>query len=882
MNQKQEEQMTATRPTLAEFHAEAIRLTELGYTIMPIEIGDGSGKKPMLQGWNKLRATPDLSVFTRNTFNIGMCLHNCCAFDVDVKDGGLELFHTMVDNEILMIPANTPWQRTGSGGRHYIFKQHPSLQNRMSVKLQCSGYNDIPTGVVGWDFPLQIIISPSKNGKTQGQYIWNTPLLCHPDDLPDMPEILVQTFLNRSVDIMLRPLRLITPEAFFGPEVRRNTAVGKRSREPEPLRSLAASVRGAPAKYYTIKALVDMLDSRLADAYSDWCNVGMAIWGALTAIQFTEAWVDLFSGFSAQSSRYDAQSVLDLQSTFMKTEIRFGMPFLHRCVIEAWLLTFNERVFAWINMLPSGLSLTLDEFTAMLNGVIVLIVSGSCQYYLIKNIVCNELYWERVDCDDLAKALHCGPNTITIYSGYRDAAAPQTQEILPAESSKGAQLSKRARGSGFSSETGQTDTITQSKDWGELLACIFNCHLGHHKYSNSDWIPTGMIIRNGVYAKAEQIPRFGSRQHSNSFNTWLGFPFVDVMEGGGPGPELSPSDGLQIILNHLLEVWCDGNQVVYTWVIKFFASIIQQPDNKPGTGIFVQSQQGAGKNIITQFFAQVFGTPACLEVSDVEKVLGRFNSSIDRKLLIVFDEVTCADASSGKVADRLKHFMTQSPLAIEEKGKEVRKIPVFARAIFFTNHKGQTIPIEDDDRRYCVLQASSKYCGNTAYFNALHRKSFTPSVYTEATRYLASLELEDWNGRTPPNTNYKTETVVLNQPSPIQFLLFYIDMASPPEWARKKNNGIQKPMYDFYRDWCRANTAKEETAAMFTRLTGSFLRVQPNNVNMRNIYYSQQRLRRMLYEARLCTTLEIPAAECDEYAAECEGAELAGGGGGGE
>jgi hypothetical protein len=52
--------------------------------------------------------------------------------------------------------------------------------------------------------------------------------------------------------------------------------------------------------------------------------------------------------------------------------------------------------------------------------------------------------------------------------------------------------------------------------------------------------------------------------------------------------------------------------------------------------------------------------------------------------------------------DRLKPFITNSMIQIEEKGRDHRTVPNFTNYLLLTNYK-DALPITNDDRRFCVM-----------------------------------------------------------------------------------------------------------------------------------------------------------------------------------
>ena len=92
------------------------------------------------------------------------------------------------------------------------------------------------------------------------------------------------------------------------------------------------------------------------------------------------------------------------------------------------------------------------------------------------------------------------------------------------------------------------------------------------------------------------------------------------------------------------------------------AHIIQYPSNKIGTGLLLQSEQGAGKGILFDMIIKhVIGRAYATNVNDMNQLLGQFNSIIGDKLLTVCDEIQNYGGAY-KSNDKLKSLITNESI----------------------------------------------------------------------------------------------------------------------------------------------------------------------------------------------------------------------------
>src|SRR4051794_20490548 len=116
------------------------------------------------------------------------------------------------------------------------------------------------------------------------------------------------------------------------------------------------------------------------------------------------------------------------------------------------------------------------------------------------------------------------------------------------------------------------------------------------------------------------------------FNLFLGFL-------AKPVPEINKNI-MDLILWHVKNVICSENEEFNEYIWNWWAYLVQKPQKKPRTILVLKSTlQQCGKNIITDFIGdKVLGQHLHYATSDLEKILGHFNSTIQARKLIVMNE----------------------------------------------------------------------------------------------------------------------------------------------------------------------------------------------------------------------------------------------------
>ncbi|MGK0235713.1 MAG: hypothetical protein ACI9EK_002253 [Psychroserpens sp.] len=245
------------------------------------------------------------------------------------------------------------------------------------------------------------------------------------------------------------------------------------------------------------------------------------------------------------------------------------------------------------------------------------------------------------------------------------------------------------------------------------------------------------------------------------YNLFEGFPLTKK-EG-----DVSP------FLYHINEVICNGDRVAGQFVIDFFAHMIQKPNEKPSVAIVMKSVQGAGKGTMIEPILQILG-PYGVQVNGAYQLTGRFNSVVANKLLVFADEVDLTDV---RTADKLKGLISEPRLSLERKGIDPIQVPNFCRFIFASNHES-VIKAGNRERRYLVLEPSSKYAQNTAYFNQL-RQWINANGACYLFDYLLNVDITNFDPRKAPVTKALLEEKLANLSPYQQFIMSELIQGKP-------------------------------------------------------------------------------------------------------
>jgi hypothetical protein len=131
--------------------------------------------------------------------------------------------------------------------------------------------------------------------------------------------------------------------------------------------------------------------------------------------------------------------------------------------------------------------------------------------------------------------------------------------------------------------------------------------------------------------------------------------------------------------------------------------IITKPSERVNWAVLLQGAQGSGKSYIAFVLQLLIGSNAKLLATSALK--GTFTAWAQGAIVNIVEEIRIAGDNKWEILDRLKAFIGNDEIPIEEKGVDHKTVPNFTSYFFLTNHPN-AIPLTDEDRRYCVLSGA--------------------------------------------------------------------------------------------------------------------------------------------------------------------------------
>lgn len=234
----------------------------------------------------------------------------------------------------------------------------------------------------------------------------------------------------------------------------------------------------------------------------------------------------------------------------------------------------------------------------------------------------------------------------------------------------------------------------------------------------------------------------GQESPKDYYNLWHGFSFE-------PSENVSAKAkrAVEMLLDHIRENICAGEEDLFKWLITFFAHLIQKPWEKPMVATVFKGGKGVGKNFFIEQIGELLNGHYVL-ASDARYLVSNFNGHFENCLLFVLDE---AFWSGDKRAEgRLKDLITGKAHQIERKGAESYKVKNCTRVAIIGN-EDWLVPASNDERRFAVFSVGNKRKKDHAFFEAI-KTGMLDGGYQYLLKYLSEYDCSEVNLNEAPDT----------------------------------------------------------------------------------------------------------------------------------
>lgn len=185
------------------------------------------------------------------------------------------------------------------------------------------------------------------------------------------------------------------------------------------------------------------------------------------------------------------------------------------------------------------------------------------------------------------------------------------------------------------------------------------------------------------------------------------------------------------------------NNEKYEYILNWFAYMLQHPESRNKTLLYIAGKQGIGKNLVTNAIVKILGKKFCCGDADIDDVCGTFNSLIKNKKMIVINELKTSGYS-----DEIKKLIDEY-IRINEKSKPQYVENNKCNYIIFSNHLNTNI-IQKDDRRFAFIYSTAQPEDKAFYASFFNGDEYKPELLDNLFYHLLSRDLTNYRNNEAP------------------------------------------------------------------------------------------------------------------------------------
>jgi hypothetical protein len=300
-----------------------------------------------------------------------------------------------------------------------------------------------------------------------------------------------------------------------------------------------------------------------------------------------------------------------------------------------------------------------------------------------------------------------------------------------------------------------TNTISRRKDMHEKFTTSSFTIPGSAKMMTPMTIWDTSCSARVLSGKIVFDPRPGANAEAQGNFNLYGGPDISREEALASVPAGSTAAALiKPWLDHIKDIWCNGDAAVYEYDLNWFAQIIQKPWKKTCVAIYLIGEQGAGKGLPLQQISAIIGS-GFYETRDVDTVIGQYqHESLKHNILTFLDE--CTFSKDKKQQARLKGLVTESKKDWSAKYINPITIGNFSNIIGASNAK-KVVNVEQSDRRNLIQHVNQKYAGKQTPASQAYAKRVLDVLPEHVAAFLYTRDISNFNSRAYPTSSAHVE-----------------------------------------------------------------------------------------------------------------------------
>jgi len=223
-------------------------------------------------------------------------------------------------------------------------------------------------------------------------------------------------------------------------------------------------------------------------------------------------------------------------------------------------------------------------------------------------------------------------------------------------------------------------------------------------------------------------------------------PFGDVFEYGGveyfntfKPTELKrvkqgTTDIVERIKGHVAHLLADERE--QELVINYLAHNVQFPGKKLQWSMILQGVQGDGKSFLAEMMKHVLGVTNCRTVT-VESLDEKYTAWSEGNCMVFIEELKLDNYKKYETLNKLKPYIANPTISVRKMQTDVYEAINTTNYFSLTNFK-DALPIDDNDRRYCVLFSRWQSANALLQWTANHQDYYS-NLYDDMRKHTGEI-----------------------------------------------------------------------------------------------------------------------------------------------
>jgi hypothetical protein len=198
-----------------------------------------------------------------------------------------------------------------------------------------------------------------------------------------------------------------------------------------------------------------------------------------------------------------------------------------------------------------------------------------------------------------------------------------------------------------------------------------------------------------------QIECVHSGMYAPMFGEVFMYDGVDYFNTYKPNPiKRKPiGDTVEKVKSHIAHLLPDEYE--QSLVVDYLANNVQNPGKKIHWAMILQGVQGDGKSFLAEMMRHVLGQTNCKTIS-VESLDEKFTSWAEGSCMVFIEELKLDNYKKYETLNKLKPYISNPTVPVRRMRMDTYEAINTTNYFALTNFK-DALPIDDNDRRYCVL-----------------------------------------------------------------------------------------------------------------------------------------------------------------------------------